>query len=411
MTVAPIGGTHCLEFDSLLQQKVKYLSHYRTTATLVGNTLSTSNHAQRPLRVLFDGYWWSYGPMSNRQVQREFVLTWMRLHPEDEISIAVKASEVASVKAEFGSSLTVTGTHLSPQGLSAVAELPFIARRLHADMTVTHNFTPIFGKSAVFIHDFLFLSNPEWFTWKERLYFSLMPATLRFADIVLTSTQSEAQRIARFGAISTLPTATGLGANRELRGAEESAPAGVEGLSGFVLAVGRLNTRKNLAETISGALASGRLSPQFPLLVVGEASGKSVDFPPDARAAMEAGSVVLLGRVTDSELRWLYQRTALFLFLTLDEGFGLPTLEALEFGAPLLVSDIPVFREILGDNAIYVDPKNTVAIAAAIRSTMDNPHVPEHRDLVLDRYTWEHAVTTMRDKIVAVVKPAMADAR
>jgi glycosyltransferase involved in cell wall biosynthesis len=365
---------------------------------------------ESPLRVLFDGYWWSFGPMSNRQVQREFVLTWLRLFPTDELSIAVKSNEVAAVQAEFGSALVVAGTHLSPQGVSAVAELPFIARRLRADMTVTHNFTPFFGKSAVFIHDFLFLSNPEWFTWKERLYFSLMPATIRFADLVLTSSESEAQRIARFGSITTIPTATGLGANRELRGATETAPPGVEGYENFVLAVGRLNTRKNLAETIAGALASGLLSPTYPLLVVGEASGKAVDLSASAQAAIDQGCVVLMGRVSDSELRWLYQRTALFLFLTLDEGFGLPTLEALEFGAPLLVSDIPVFREILGDNANYVDPRDTNAIAAAIRRAIAEPHVAVDRDVVLDRYTWERAVNVMRDKVLSIVRPALSKA-
>lgn len=276
-------------------------------------------------------------------------------------------------------------------------ELPLIAHRHKVDVTLTHNFTPLVGASAVFIHDFLFLSDPDWFTRKERLYFSLMRASLGRADVVFSSTSSEARRIARYAPRSTVPVAVGMGLSPAVEGNSSPVPGLQAGR--FVLTVGRLNARKNLAAATEAALQSGAVSPDFPLVVVGEASGKSAELPPGVAAAVVSGAIVFLGRVDDQSLRWLYRNTALFLFLSLDEGFGMPTLEALHAGAPLLVSDIPVFREILGTNAAFVDPRRVDAISEALVAALASPPSAPDRRAVLDRYTWEDSVSAMRSAL------------
>jgi glycosyltransferase involved in cell wall biosynthesis len=353
------------------------------------------------LRLLFDGNWWVRGPISNRSVQRAFIHAWARCFPEDELLVAVPAADAGAARDELASAAEVVPTHLSPQGLSAIVELPLLARRHRAELTLTHNFTPLVGRSAVFVHDFLFLSNPEWFTRKERLYFSLMPATVSRAEAVFTSSKSEARRIARFAARASSPVAVGMG----LSSAVEGAATPVAGLQRdrFVLTVGRLNTRKNLTAITAAALRSGAISPRFPLVVVGEASGRASDLPKEAAAAVADGSIVLLGRVDDAALRWLYRSTALFLFLSLDEGFGMPTLEALHADAPLLVSDIPVFREILGSDAAFVDPRDVGAIAGALDAALTSPPPAPNREQILERYTWERSVAAMRATVLPLI--------
>lgn len=333
---------------------------------------------------------------------REIAFSWARLFPEDSLVIAVPLTGVETARRELAGLARVVPTRLRPQGVSAVLELALLSLRLRPDITLTHNFTPLLGRSAVFIHDFLFLTNPEWFTRRERAYFSLMPLTVRRADVVIASSVAESHRIVRTSAApSAVPV--GLGLNRAFADAEPMAPSGVDGLDGFLLAVGRLNARKNLATTIEAALAAQVLSPSFPLLVVGEASGVPTEFPPAVRAALDDGSVRLLGRIETEELRWLYENAALFLFLTLDEGFGLPTLEALACRTPILASDIPVFREILGEHARLVDPRDVRAIAAAIRELVADPPEPLDPAPVLEYYSWDAVVARLRAAMVAVL--------
>jgi glycosyltransferase involved in cell wall biosynthesis len=352
------------------------------------------------LRVLFDGHWWVHGPRSNQQVEREFIFAWAQQFPDDELTVAVPRAVVGQARAELPDRVSVRATRLSPQGISAIVELPVLARRIRADLVITHNFTPLFGRSAVFVHDVLFETNPEWFTTKERAYFRLMTATMARAKVVFSSSSTEADRIREFGRAKGPVVPIGLGLAPGLATVE---PAPVEELSdvdGFVLVVGRLNVRKNLTTVLRAAARSTVIGPEFPIVVVGEPSGRSATLPDEVRAAVDSGAVRFLGFVSDAALAWLYGRTNLFVFASLDEGFGMPALEALHFGAPVLVSDIPVFREILGDHAQYVAPLDVAAVTAAIdrmaRSARPDPVDPDSLG-----YSWRASAERLRAALTA----------
>ena len=349
------------------------------------------------MRLLFDGYWWGSGPVSNRQVMREFIWAWESEFPSDELVVAVRRRDLLAARAELPDRVEIVGTRLAPQGLSAIAELPWLARRHGVDVTLTHNFTPAFGRSAVFVHDFMFMTSPQWFTRKERIYFALMPASIRRSSVVFTSSATEAARIrSRAGRRPVIPV--GLAVGSTLANATPRRPAGLD-VDGFLLSVGRLNERKNLATAILGALESERLSERFPLLVVGESGGRSGDLPLEAAGAVAAGAVRFLGFTDDAELAWLYAHTDGLLFLSHDEGFGMPTLEALQFGAPIIASDIPVFREIVGELGTLVDPLDVDAVASAVRALpprVDGGGVdPESRG-----YSWGGSARAMRAALV-----------
>ncbi|TFC89884.1 glycosyltransferase family 1 protein [Cryobacterium sp. TMT4-31] len=331
---------------------------------------------------------------------REFIFTWVERYPEDEVVVAVPRAAGELARSELGGQASVRTTRIFPHGLSNILELPFVARRMRADIAVTHNFSPMMGKSAVFVHDFMFKSNPEWFTVKERAYFALMPLSLPRASLVFTSTKTEARRVKMYGRRSSLPTDIGLGLGRELQASVASRPSSLPQSDEFVLAVGRLNIRKNLSMTIESALASGSITRLRPLVIVGEASGRGINLSTAARDAQKDGTVVFLGQISDSELKWLYERARVFLFLTLDEGFGMPVLESLSFATPMIVSDIPVFREILGRSATYVDPLDGLAISQALKRELAQPRVGASASHVLDYFTWDAAVDRMRNTIL-----------
>lgn len=350
------------------------------------------------MRVLLDAYWWGRGPVSNRQVQREIITHWAELFPEDELVLVVR-HDARDEPVPAG--VRTVSTRLWPHGIAAIVHYPRLARRVRADVTLTHNFTPWTGRSAVFVHDVMFQTNPEWFTRAERLYLWLVTRTVRRADLVLTSSANEARRIEATNPGVTGVEAVGLAVGTALADAIPRPPVGEDLPERFVLSVGRLNVRKNLDLVFRAALRSGTITPERPLVVVGEPQGLATVVDPDVRAAADAGSIRFLGRIGDAELAWLYRNAELFVFCSLDEGFGLPPLEALHFGCPVLASDIPVMREVLGSAAHFVDPRALESVAAALRALDPPPPLRGEAPAA----TWEACVRAIRSA-VAVAVPA-----
>ncbi len=350
------------------------------------------------MRVLFDGFWWVGGPTSNSHVMREFVLAWARVFPGDRLTVAVRSSDRATVRQQLPDGISVVGLRARPHALAVMVELPVVARRIRPDVMVTHNFAPLVGRGAVFVHDVMFMTEPSWFTRAERAYFALMPWTLPRALRVFSSSRTEASRIRRLVRLRNDVESIGLGVARSLLRATPKSPAGFTDGKRFILSVGRLNARKNVATAIEAALDSGIVSRNVPLVIVGEPQGLSAVLPPFVREAVDSGAVIFLGFVDDAELAWLYGAAAVFLFLSLDEGFGMPLLEALAFGVPVVASDIAVFREIAGDRVRYVPPLDIPAIATAIATAFVSGRNPPVEPSALG-YGWEESVRRMRHSL------------
>ena len=101
----------------------------------------------------------------------------------------------------------------------------------------------------------------------------------------------------------------------------------------------------------------------------------------------------------ERELAWLYANAALAVSLSLDEGFGMPATEAAHFDAPLVASDIPVFRETVGDYASFVPP---CAPASEIAEVIDAAWgTPADGAEVRARYSWDAATTALRHAVTA----------
>jgi len=104
----------------------------------------------------------------------------------------------------------------------------------------------------------------------------------------------------------------------------------------------------------------------------------------------------VLGYVSDSELEDLYQRASLLAFPSLDEGFGMPILDAMARGVPVLTSNISAMPEVAGDAALLVDPTDMNAIADGLRRLSSDSAL---RDTLIRRglarskeFTWEKSV-------------------
>lgn len=311
------------------------------------------------MRVLFDAYWARSGPPSGRMVVTETVRAWNKEFPDDELIALVKTGEASP---RLPAAVSILETRLRPHAL-AVSTLSRLAKKTSADAVITQNFAVRSRNSSVFLHDAIFQSNPEFFTKAERTYFRLITASLPNANNVFTSSQTEAARIVRQNIGLDVVHPVGLAMGQGLLAAASVRPAALGIVDGFVLAVGRLNVRKNLAAVFDAVTHSNRFSPTFPLLVVGERDGKTSSLSQEVKNMIDCGQIRFLGGVPDSQLRWLYENASAMVFPSLDEGYGLPPLEAAYFGCPVLLSDIPVFRELYSGIATFVDPRKPLDIS------------------------------------------------
>jgi glycosyltransferase involved in cell wall biosynthesis len=141
-----------------------------------------------------------------------------------------------------------------------------------------------------------------------------------------------------------------------------------------LLYVGRSDPYKNLVGLIEAFAAARRQAPSLRLSIVGPRDPR---YPEPARRAAELGvadAVVWRGYLTDEDLVHAYRQASALVLPSRYEGFGLPVVEAMACGTPVLCSDIPVLREIAGEAALFTNPDDTAALAAAlVRIVTDAP--------------------------------------
>jgi len=128
-----------------------------------------------------------------------------------------------------------------------------------------------------------------------------------------------------------------------------------------------------------------------------------------------ARRIQILGGVPYQEIRRYYERAVLFVYPSYLETFGIPLIEAMASGVPLVASDIPVFREIAEDAAFYADPHDAGSIASAMDEML---YVPEASDAFVKRglerarhFTWERASERLLSLFDSVLKKRTAGSR
>lgn len=161
----------------------------------------------------------------------------------------------------------------------------------------------------------------------------------------------------------------------------------------FVLVVGTLEPRKG-HDVLLRALAK-RPNDDFRVVFAGADGGRAAHIDELAAKLDVAKRLILLGRVSDAILAGLYRDAASLCLPSLAEGFGLPVLEAMGSGLPVVASDLPAVREVTGGAALLVPPGDVDALAEAIsRSITDEPLRKRLRQTGPPRaseFSWEKA--------------------
>jgi glycosyltransferase involved in cell wall biosynthesis len=242
------------------------------------------------------------------------------------------------------------------------------------------------AKNVYTIHDLIPLRLPHYTLENKDLYYRMVKHCVDTADVIATDSESsrrdivtildaDESRVVNTGVATDIPEAV-----------LARPPATTEALlqtflglamRGYFLMVGSIEPRKNTARAIEAHIASG--SPH-PLVICGPRGALSAeelrhghvlhhigDPVPDGRANMQP-RVMVLDYVPRDMLLTLIQGARALVFPSLYEGFGLPALEALVLGTPVIASQTSALPEVCGDAAVYIDPYDGASLCAAIRT-------------------------------------------
>jgi glycosyltransferase involved in cell wall biosynthesis len=275
-----------------------------------------------------------------------------------------------------------------------------------ADVLHATNFTAPPARRArrvVTVHDLAFARLPELVHPQTRRAAELTVRQARAADAVLTPSAAVAAEITEhLGIPADRVHVTPLGVDSNWSAARPATPEwrarhGVP--AEYLLAVGTREPRKNLAALVAAHAAAGQ-DRVLPLVLVG---------PAGWGADVAAGrGVHVLPYLPAEELRSLVAGATAVVFPSRYEGFGLPALEAMAAGTPVLANDIPVLREVLGDCGRFVDADDRDALAAALEQAGSAPDGAAERQARRDRaatFTWERCA----DATVAAYRSVTSD--
>ena len=221
--------------------------------------------------------------------------------------------------------------------------------------------------SVLVVHDVSYFAHPEWFPWREGLRRRwLTRRSARSAARVIAVSSFSAREVARY---------VGLDASRIV-----IAPGGVPdvdvtapvGRPPVVLYVGSLLNRRRLPELVAGFAKAAHDVPEARLVLVGaNRTHPRQDVRAMALAHGVADRVDWQEYISDEALRGWYRRARVFAFLSDYEGFGMTPFEAIAAGAPAVVLDTPLSREVYGNGARFVAPDAT-EIGAALSELLQN---------------------------------------
>jgi glycosyltransferase involved in cell wall biosynthesis len=262
--------------------------------------------------------------------------------------------------------------------------LPLLIRRHRIDVVHSLHYSfPLFrfsARSAVTVHDMTSLSMPEVHIGiKMRYYRFFIRRARTWSDaLIFVSRSAQEDFIARFGLPRGLSTVVYLGkgpAFHPLNNATAMAAVRVRyGLPArYLLFVGMLEPRKNLERLIQ---AFATLAPEYPdvcLVIAGMMGWKQNHLFGLVNGLGLKERVLFPGFVAEEHKALLMAGCELFVYPSLYEGFGLPVLESLASGVPTITSNLSSLPEVAGNAALLVDPKDTAALADAMRAILSDP--------------------------------------
>jgi glycosyltransferase involved in cell wall biosynthesis len=382
-------------------------AHQPASIAIAESTLTVVHVDSCPLRVGILAYGLDRATSGIGRYAIELVRALRTHHAELEV-ILLKPFDDPVADLDGGQDVRLRGTRLLP-AMMALGPLEIVSAARRHRLDVVHDPTGVspfllpyrVGKFAriVTLHDAVPFVHPETHVRLTNFLFrSYIPRTLRYVDRIITDSESSSRDIQRFFRVDeSRVTRIYCGVNERFRSQPPERVAEVLSRYGleppYLLVVGALQERKNLQTAFEAfaRLKSGGLPHR--LVVVGRKAWKTEGLFQRLDELGLGDEVRLTGYVEEADLPPLYAGAACFLFPSLYEGFGLPPLEAMACGTPVVASNTSSIPEVVGDAGILVDPHDVAGFTDALRSVIEQPSLATRlrkRGLVRARqFTWE----------------------
>jgi glycosyltransferase involved in cell wall biosynthesis len=363
------------------------------------------------MRIVLNGWFLVHHPYTGSGQYLRSLLDWLpRVAPEHEYHVVVPAA-APGIEAQPGYTV-----HLSPSSATNIGKLQFeqvkfpeAAKRLRADLIHVPYWAPPLRSPApivVTVHDLIPLLLPEYRGGRQvQLYTALVAEATAGAALVLTDSQASANDIVKHLKIpAERVRAIHLAAGPQYTAKGEwqvddpiRARYGIE-QEGYVLYLGGFDPRKNVPGLLSAwTWASGSIGQGYPLIIAGQLpapdSPHYEDYPARARELEVADTVRFIGPVAEADKPALYRGATAFVYPSRYEGFGLPPLEAMSCGVPVVAGTGGSLPEVVGSAGYLIPPDDTRAIGAALLTIVVEPQV--HTDLrarglaQAQKFSWE----------------------
>ncbi len=292
-------------------------------------------------------------------------------------------------------------------------QLPRKARQLKCEIIFCSDFmVPYYShgiKTIPVFHDAFFWEYPQHYNkyWLF-LFKQLGLAAAKKASFVVTPTLYTRAQLSKY---TSIPLEKMIAVNEAPKTIQPSINEPASNLvasilnTDYVLHVGTFEKRKNLPSLIKAfKIVKENGLPHLKLVLVGKASNKiTLD---DSKAIQDAiiqyqlqNDVILTGYLSDTMVEKLYQNAKLYAFPSINEGFGIPILEAFKYQVPVVISNNTCLPEVAGMAAIAFDPYNTEDIADAILTVLSNPTIQEKYKQLgqeeLKKYSWEKSTNEL----------------
>lgn len=357
--------------------------------------------------------------MATRDERNSYVMVMDR--PSARSSTVPDGIEVVEVN--VGAAPSVAASANGHRSLSDIARMTAAARRLHAGVfffPASYSYFPIVGSRVVVtIHDAIAERLPQLVFSSRRaraLWTAKQRAAVRQARAIVTV--SEASRDAITEAFGVAQ-----GKIRVIREAPDPAFRPVASVERrgvlaryalnpahrVILYVGGISPHKNLEALIRAfeLLVDGRDDAR--LVLVGDLTDDPFLSSTDAIRARVAASpvrdrIVLTGFVSDADLAALYSAAIATVLPSLEEGFGLTAAESAACGTPVVSSDDPALRELLGDDGVFADPRDPASIAARLTELLDDPALRDAAGKAVARRAEGWSWTRAADDVIALLE-------
>jgi len=267
--------------------------------------------------------------------------------------------------------------------------------RIAGPVNVVHgtNFiAPPSSKSIISVQDLTPITHPEWVRSEVRAKAGALRNAVRHGAIVHTSSQAIADEAAAVLGISEQQLAVVHHGVRQVDDAPSDLAFELSGTDRFVLVLGTVERRKNIEAAVH---ALGALPHDVHLVIAGPEGNSEPEVQGAIRESGNTDRIVRLTNVSVAEHAALIRHATVLCFPSLYEGFGLPPLEALRVGTPVVATAVGALPELISDRVPLISPGDTVALTEALVAVVEDPSVDPAVVNRITGMTWERAAGEM----------------